>query len=99
MPFPNPDTQFKPGNPGGPGAPRGPRITTVLRALMDEKAADKGLATVWLKRALEGDFRYFKELLDRIEGKVPDKIENIGSPTVNDEMRARSQEMSIGARS
>lgn len=37
MPFPNPDTQFKPGNPGGPGIPKGYKhISTWIQEMMND---------------------------------------------------------------
>ena len=34
----------------------------------------KALVNVACQRALKGDFRYFKEIIDRVEGKVPDRL-------------------------
>ena len=89
MPFPNPDTKFKPGpewrgNPGG--RPRGRSVTARLRDLLD--AVDIGgkplpdgkqvadlLAEVLIKNALKGDHRFVATVLDRTEGRVVDKAE------------------------
>lgn len=36
--FPNPDTQFKPGNPGGPGAPKGTKhISTWIQEMLNDE--------------------------------------------------------------
>lgn len=75
-PNPSPATRFKKGNPGGPGAPRGPRWTTKLIHLIEESGAEKAILKVWLKAILEGDYRYFKEFLERVDGKVIDAILN-----------------------
>ena len=50
--------------------------------LVDAKLADPAIATMWLKNVLQGDFRFFKEYLDRTEGKVPDKVESSGGMTI-----------------
>lgn len=85
MPFPNPDTQFKPGQSGNPdGHSASRRVSSALIKLIDKEGADSDLVKTWLAMALgkqselEGrkpDFQFFKELLDRIEGKVTDKFE------------------------
>jgi len=69
VPFPNPKSQFKRGQSGNPaGYSRGRRATDTLLALIDEVGADKAIAKRWLKSILDGDFRYFKEYLERVEG-------------------------------
>ena len=71
MPFPSKRTQFKPGQSGNPtGHSRARRITSALLDLIAEKNAEKGLATVWLSEALKGDYKFFRELLDRTEGPI-----------------------------
>ena len=71
MPFPNPDSQFRPGQSGNPsGSSKRQRIAGALIQLIDEKNADRKLALRWLNEALEGDFRFFHELLDRVDGPV-----------------------------
>jgi hypothetical protein len=77
-------TPWQPGQSGNPGGySSGRRITTALLKLIEEQGADNALALTWLAMAmgdhktLDGrkpDFRFFKELLDRVEGKVPDKF-------------------------
>lgn len=86
MPFPNPDTQFKPGNTAGAaGRPRGKSVTARLHALLekgeingkplkDGKQVADLLAEVILRQALKGDHRFVTTLLERVEGKVPNKI-------------------------
>lgn len=65
----------KSGNPGG--RPKGRSITAALRKLADTdhngKAVAEVLAEVLMKHALSGKFPFAKEVLDRIDGKVPDK--------------------------
>ena len=83
-PNPSPETRFQPGNTSGKGAPRGPRITTRLLKLLEERKSDEDVAEVWLAAALgdeemlrgrKPNFAFFKELLDRVEGKPADKLE------------------------
>lgn len=94
MPFPNPDTQFKPGRSGNPlGKPRGRSVTARLRDLLDaseiggkplpngKQVADL-LAEVLLKNALKGDHRFVATVLDRVDGKVGDSVEHTGGVRV-----------------
>jgi hypothetical protein len=75
-PNPSPATRFKPKWKGGPGGyPPRRRITDALAELIEEKDAYRAIAALWLKEMLGGDFRYVKEAVDRLEGKVADKIE------------------------
>jgi hypothetical protein len=72
---------LKPWKPGQSGNPNGrPKKVVTDFILADLTANDsqaaRALARVGLKKALEGDFRYFKEILDRVEGKVPDRLIN-----------------------
>lgn len=101
MPFPNPDTQFKPGNRASPGRPKGRSVTDRLRELLD--AAELGgkplpdgkqvadlLAEVLIKNALKGDHRFVATVLDRAEGRAVDRTEitgKDGSPLVQPAIR------------
>jgi hypothetical protein len=68
-------TRWKPGQPGNPnGYSRGRRTTDAILRLIAEKGAEEAIARVWLKALLEGDFRFFKEFLDRTEGKTPETV-------------------------
>jgi Family of unknown function (DUF5681) len=87
-PNPNPATRFKPGddwtgNPGG--RPRERTLSCTLRKLLsapaDELSVDlpddslgTRLAKVLLRGALAGDFRAWKEVVDRTEGRVADRM-------------------------
>jgi hypothetical protein len=87
MPFPNPATQFKPGQSGNPGGRPKRTITAKLRDLLDSTELDDEpvkpgmqvideLAKVIVKKAKEGDFRFVNLLINRVDGKVPDTVVN-----------------------
>lgn len=76
---------FKPGksgNPSGlPGRPKGETLTDKIRRVLDEPDADHGtkadrLIAMAVQYADAGDFRYFKEILERVDGKVADRVAN-----------------------
>jgi len=69
----------KSGNPNG--RPKGTSLTTIIKRVLaeaDRKYGTKADALIAMaeKRARKGDFRFFKELIDRNDGKVPDRIAN-----------------------
>lgn len=67
---------WKPGESGNPkGRPKGRSITDRLRQIVEQddgKVAD-ALAKAATKAALKGDFRFWQEILNRLEGAVPVK--------------------------
>jgi hypothetical protein len=78
---PNPNRSglkpFKPGQTGNPkGYSKGRRLHGELWRLIEERNALEPLATVWLTKALQGNFPFFRELLKRIDG-----------PTLAEEMK------------
>jgi hypothetical protein len=83
-PKPPPEhTRWKPGQSGNPaGHSRGRRATDELIRLIEEKGADRAIATKWLQAMLEGDFRYFAAYLERVEGKVVE-IKQAADPDAN----------------
>jgi hypothetical protein len=97
--------QFRPGESGNPkGRPPGP-FTASLR---DALAANDGkmietLAQVAIDKAISGEFRYFKEILDRTEGRVTNRL-NVAAtrmsiedyPGLSNEQRAALAEMEGG---
>ena len=71
-------TPFAPGQSGNPkGRPPNRPIAAELRKLLekDDGKALRALAAVALKSALKGDYRWGRELLDRIDGKVLDTLD------------------------
>lgn len=90
MPFPNPDTQFKPGHSGGPGRPRGTltaRLRIALHRPRDSGVGDKAdqvIDTLIDMAIKDRDFKALAYLYDRIDGKAPIVIseENQGALNV-----------------
>jgi hypothetical protein len=84
--------RFKPGNNGnvdkGGGRPKGESLTTKLRRVLDEPdetygtKADKLIAAA-VEAAGNSDVRYFKEILERIDGPVPVRIANADGSNIN----------------
>jgi hypothetical protein len=81
--FPSKENQFQKGNPGGPGRPRLKTILDVARERISEVGSDdRSLAETifdeWLAMIAEGGntgLAALKELLNRLHGKNPVKIE------------------------
>ena len=74
---PPPEHQFPPGQSGNPaGRPRSRPIASAIKELLDKDDAQaiKALAAVCVQRALKGDFRFAKELLERVDGKVLEEL-------------------------
>lgn len=76
--------QFTPGKSGNPnGRPKGSGVADRLRRLLEEEVTLKGkkltmadaLAQVVLNKAMKGDHKFVKEILDRLDGKVTDRLE------------------------
>ena len=112
--FPNKATQFKPGQPGGPGRPRTRPIADELKRLADEQLTVQAgkekltgtrlelLGRVAWRKAISGDFRWGKELLERIDGKVLSEFDfTSGGETLgfgDAKMQARAQAAIEGMR-
>lgn len=74
MPFPNEETQFKPGQTGNPnGSSRKQRFTSALVKLLDDGNLDDPFVQAGITAALGGDFNFWRYLYERIEGKIPDQ--------------------------
>lgn len=78
---------FQPGQSGNPnGRPKGESLTTIIRRLLDAPdpkhgTAAQALIDMAVKRARRGDFRFFKELIDRRDGKAPETVNVSGDVT------------------
>ena len=77
MPFPNEETQFKPGQSGNPaGLPKGTKwLKTRLREALEATGADKDIVLALIEKAKKGDILAIKEVMDRIDGKVSQEID------------------------
>lgn len=109
MPFPNPDTQFKPGNRANPGGrPRGRSLTARLRDLLEKgeingkpirggkQVADLVVETI-AKHALAGDLGFMKLLVERADGRLSDvPDEAAGQSAIDPETAARVVEALSG---
>lgn len=74
------ETRFKPGQSGNPGGrPKGVSLTALLREAMEqpdgETTVAQELVNMAIREAKAGNFQFFKEVLDRVDGKVIDKVE------------------------
>lgn len=85
---------FKPGKSGNPlGRPKRKTITEAIfdelvkevpKEILDKMPHLKGvtqlefIATVAVTKAMKGDFKFMKEIIDRVDGKVPWKAEISG---------------------
>ncbi len=62
------------------GRPKGESLTTKIRRILDEPEGNGTKADKMMELAVQyarkGDFRFFKEIIDRMDGKVPDRIAN-----------------------
>ena len=70
--------RFKPGQSGNPkGRPPERPLTALLRETLDANDGEliRSIVLVAVERAVAGDFRYFKEIMDRTEGKVKDQLD------------------------
>jgi hypothetical protein len=78
---------YKPGQSGNPGGrPKGRSLTAIVRELLESntiagrpipqgRAVAEVLADVIVKEALKGKFTFAKEVWDRTEGKLPDRVD------------------------
>lgn len=76
--------RFKKGQPSAnpKGRPFGESLTTKLRRVLEQPdeefgtKADRLINTV-VEQANKGDFRFAKEVIDRLDGKVPDRLADV----------------------
>lgn len=77
--------RFAKGNRGGPGRPRGSKGFSIKAALdraieesireEDGRSILDALARTAIKAAADGDFRFWKELIDRYDGAIRQQID------------------------
>lgn len=76
------------GNPGGIPKGASKSLTTILKEVLMEYADGRRRKTTKAEalirsafdNALKGDFKFFKEIYERIEGKVPDRVAVASNP-------------------
>ncbi len=69
---------WEPGESGNPnGRPKSRPLTDELKRLLaaNDFQALKALMAVGLRKALKGDYRYWQEILNRIDGKVLEALD------------------------
>ncbi len=88
MSFPSKPHQFKPGQSGNPaGSSRRQRITgAILEAFDDAK-----FAAVGMRLALEGDFRFWSYIFDRVDGPLAQPEPPIDPETIAREAQLRAK--------
>jgi len=68
----------KPENINLNGRPKGRSLSDHLRKLLDDEENGENLADALVKmavdRALRGDFKFWQEIMNRIDGRVPNTI-------------------------
>jgi hypothetical protein len=81
-PNPSPATRFKPGNSFsvGNGRPQGSSIRARIRALAaqdtgDGKTIEDRIAEKFIIEALKGKHPFAHDVLEAIDGKIPDKVQ------------------------
>lgn len=72
---PNPQNlrPWKPGQSGNKNGrpPKGQAFADLIALIEETPGARQGVAKVWLQKILKGEFQYFREYLERMDGKVP----------------------------
>jgi hypothetical protein len=87
-PNPSPETRFQPGCAPGPGRPRTKPITDRLRARLEGAIPDGTSPTIdlivdqWFEMIAGHNSGALREMLDRLEGKVTDRVEHDGEVTI-----------------
>lgn len=71
-----PDGRWKKGVSGNPEGRKGPTLTPILRRALNElhetgdKSRAEALIEIGIEAAMSGNYQYWKEIFDRIDGKV-----------------------------
>lgn len=77
--------RFQPGQSGNPaGRPPKDPMTLALKARIEaEPDLLERLVETGITKAMEGDFRYWKEIFDRLDGKVTQQIRTAGTDPID----------------
>lgn len=76
---------WQPGQSGNPkGRPKKPSMKAALDAAIDAKPEIlQALISKGIQEALKGDFRYWREIFERLDGKVPTLVEVEAKPAID----------------
>jgi hypothetical protein len=101
-------TRFQEGNPGGPGRPKGSlSLTTLLKkALQDTKLANVNIpagqtvAEFFVENMIanaSGNSSYMREIMERVDGKVPDATPapELTMEALVDRLRERKRRLNV----
>lgn len=81
---PPPGKPWQKGQTGNPhGHSKARRVTAALMKQLDKPEVQERLVQIWLEQAARGNFQFFRELLDRSEGKVPTPVEVEAKPAID----------------
>ena len=70
------------GNPGG--RPKGPSLFTTIRQMLKKSPKDvEAVARAYIDAMKAGSFPHLKEFIEREDGKVKDKVQHEGDPSIN----------------
>jgi hypothetical protein len=76
-------TPWQPGQSGNPGGrPRTKQVRDALQKLVNELGLEPAVKAIYAK-ASEGDVSAFREIADRLDGKVTDNVHTTGDVTIN----------------
>lgn len=68
---------FMPGKSGNPGGrPKGRTILSEIHRILDDEKELESVAKAYVDGMKSGSFQHLKEIIDREDGKVPDRIAN-----------------------
>lgn len=77
---------FPPGQSGNPGGrPKGKTVMSAIREILEDDAEREAVARAYVDQMKGGAFQHLKEVIDREEGKVPDRLETKTVPSDEDE--------------
>ena len=86
--------RFVAGNPGGPGNPHARQVGQ-LRSALIEAVTDKDIERIFatlVRRAIEGDVRAAKEVLDRVLGRPQEAVVQLHAHVDEVQFSPRAQE-------